>query len=92
MGFRVKFNWVLQHEIPEGLSVNNSYSFKKSGNRVFPIGTAIDLIDLDRNAIAKIKVITFLNDQSGTTGTFETIKLYAGTEKKVLSNYWKENE
>ncbi len=92
MGFTIKFNWVLQHEIPEPLCIKNIYPFEKDGNRVFPIGVAIDLIDPLRNAIAKIKIVTFSNDQNVTAGTFEVIKIYAGNEKSVLTNYWKENE
>lgn len=96
LGSSIKFNWVLQIEPPEDLKVQGSYQFEKSGNRVFPLDTPIDLIDLNRNAMAKIKVVSFLNsytDKGGvTTGNFEVIKIYTGTEKSVLSNYWVENE
>lgn len=92
MGSPLKFNWVLQIEPPVSLEVQRSYPFEKPGNRMFPIGTPIDLIDLDRNAVAKIKITSFLNKLDITTGSFEVIKIYAGTEKSVLSNYWVENE
>lgn len=92
MGFSVKFNWVLQIEISEPLVVGRSYSFEKSGNRVFPIDTTIDLIDLNRTAVAKIKIISFLNERDVTTGSFKVVKIYTGNEKSVLSNYWMENE
>ncbi len=92
MGFSVKFNWVLQTEITDTLLVGKSYSFEKSGNRVFPINTPIDLIDSSRNAIAKIKVTAFTNEPLVTRGSFEIVKIYEGDEKAVLSNYWIENE
>lgn len=96
MGSAVKFNWVLQIEPPDNLKVQGSYLFEKDGNRVFPLGTPIDLIGPDRNAIAKIKILSFENstkDTGGiTTGSFEVTKIYTGTEKSVLTNYWIENQ
>lgn len=92
MGSSVKFNWVLQIEPPESLKLYACNPFEKEGNRVFPIDTPIDLIDLDRNAIAKIKVSSFKNQLDSTLGSFEVIKIYEGVEKRVLSNYWVENE
>ena len=59
---------------------------------MFPINTAIDLIDSDRTALAKIKIISFVNSNNATSGEFEVIKIYSGQEKSVLSNYWLENE
>jgi hypothetical protein len=92
MGFSVKFNWVLQMEVTETLQVGKLYSFKKPGNRIFPIDAAIDLIDPNRNAIAKIKVKRFTNENSVTFGEFEVLKVYDGEEQIVLNQYWRENE
>ena len=92
MGFSVKFNWVLQIDPVDKIEEKCAYEFQKAGNRVFPIETPIDLIDSDRNALAKIKVISFLNSSSTTSGKYELIKIYSGEEKTVLSNYWLENE
>lgn len=77
---------------PVDLEVNSVNEFSKSGNRVFPLDTPIDLIDLERNAVAKIKVTSFTNDQNTTSGFFQVIKLYQGDEKKILSAYWLENQ
>ena len=92
MGLSVKFNWVLQIDPVDKLEEKRAYEFQKAGNRVFPIETPIDLIDSDRNALAKVKVISFLNSSNATSGKFEVIKIYSGEEKIVLSNYWLENE
>lgn len=92
MGFSIRFNWVLQIEPPGLLDVSGIYSFEKEGNRFFPLDTPIDLIDLKRNAIAKIKVMSFVNKAAITAGQYEVIKIYAGSEKQVLTNYWIENE
>jgi hypothetical protein len=92
MGFSVKFNWVLQIDTPNTIEAKEAYSFRKKGNRVFPIDIPIDLIDSDRNAVAKIKIIQFTNDSSFTFGEYTVIKVYTGMEKDVLSNYWKENQ
>lgn len=92
MGFPIKFNWVLQCDIPSVLKNGDKYPFVKDGNRVFPIDTPIDLIDTNRNAVAKIKVKRFTNEPLKTSGEFEVVKIYSGNEKDVLSNYWIENQ
>ena len=92
MGFSTKFNWVLQITVPETLEIGSTYEFSKPGNRIFPIDTPIDLINLEREAVAKIKIKSFLNQPSTTSGNFEVVKIYTGNEKQVLSNYWNENQ
>ncbi len=92
MGFSIKFNWVLQVDVQEDLHLNNIYTFSKSGNRVFPIGTPIDLIDMNRNALAKIQIINFTNSEDKTKGNYKVLKIYSDKEKKVLNNYWIENQ
>jgi len=92
MGYSVKFNWALKISPPDPIALNCSYEFSKSGNRIFPIDIAIDLIDEDRTAIAKVKIKSFTNDGLTTTGRFEVVKIYSGEEKQVLTNYWIENE
>jgi len=92
MGFSVKFNWVLQISLPEQLEIQARYKFEKMGNRIYPLETPIDLIDKERNAIAKIKVISFQNTFEKTHGEFEILKVYMGDEKRILTNYWIENQ
>lgn len=92
MGFSVKFNWVLQIDLNQSLKEQGAYPFEKIGNRVFPIDTPIDLIDMERNALAKIKITSFLNQYELTKGVFEVVKIYTGEEKTVLSRYWVENK
>jgi hypothetical protein len=92
MGFSIKFNWVLQIEAPDSLKVSNEYSFTKEGNRFFPIKTPIDLICLNRTALAKIQIIEFTNTETITDGVFKVLKIYEGIEKEVLSRYWNENQ
>ena len=92
MGFGIKFNWVLQIDPAADLSDGGIYDFVKSGNRAFPIETPIDLINSDREAIAKIHILNFCNSNLGTSGKFKIIKIYKGDEKNVLTNYWIENE
>ena len=92
MGFSIKFNWVLQFEPAKKLETGMTCSFEKTGNRVFPLATPIDLIDSRRTALAKIKIISFANTINATTGTFEVVKIYTGEEQSVLSDYWAENQ
>lgn len=88
----MKFNWVLQMVPPAKIELNTPYKFSKTGNRVFPIDTPIDLIDTERNAVAKIVVESFTNNQDATFGVFKIVKIYKGNEKQILSNYWRENQ
>ncbi len=92
MGFSIKFNWVLQVTPPANLTLDTIHAFRKNGNRAFPIDTPIDLIDSERNAIAKIKILSFTNSEMETAGEFKIIKIYTGNEKEILTNYWKENQ
>ncbi len=92
MGFQIKFNWVLQIDCDYKINNDQEYNFVKSGNRVFPLDTPIDLIDLKRTAIAKIKILEFSNTENQTTGKFIVLKKYSGEEKEILSNYWIENQ
>ena len=92
MGASIKFNWVLQIEPPDAMKVDETYQFTKSNNRMFPIDTPIDLIDLNRTAIAKVKITSFTNRLGETFGYYTVVKIYADPEKSMLSNYWNENQ
>ena len=92
MGFEIKFNWALQIEAESSLAENSVYDFSKKGNRVFPIDTPIDLLNLKREAVAKIKVLEFTNTGEETNGKFKVVKIYKDEEKRILTNYWIENE
>lgn len=91
MSFPIKFNWVLQIEIPAQLHIGETYSFSKPGNRIFPINTPIDLISPEREAVAKVRITEFTVNGKQTIGSFTVIKRYKSTEKEILTNYWKEN-
>ncbi len=76
MGFQIKFNWVLQINLQNQLELDKEYNFSKTGNRVFPIKTPIDLINLDRTAIAKIEILEFKNTENNTSGKYILLKVY----------------
>jgi len=92
MGFKITFNWALQIDCQDTVEQDKEYNFSKEGNRSFPINTPIDLINLERDAIAKIKILEFTNTEGKTSGKYKILKLYSGDEKKILSNYWRENQ
>lgn len=92
MGFQIKFNWVLQMDCKNELRLDKEYCFSKTGNRIFPIKTPIDLIDFHRTAIAKIVFLEFSNTENKTAGRYKVLKIYSGDEKIFLSNYWMENQ
>ncbi len=92
MGFEIKFNWVLQIEQPSSLQDGLVYDFSKAGNRAFPIETPIDLISPSREAIAKIVILEFVNIKGETSGKYKVVKVYKDEEKRILTNYWIENQ
>ncbi|MCL6294240.1 DUF2584 family protein [Jejuia spongiicola] len=92
MGFQIKFNWALQIDLQNQIETNKEYNFSKTGNRVFPIKIPIDLINLNRIAIAKIEILEFTNTKNNTSGKYVVLKIYSGEEKKILTNYWEENQ
>lgn len=91
MGYPVKFNWVLKIDPPDDLRVGGDYRFSKPGTRVYPVGSLIDLIDLDRQTIAKITVTQCTQDEEATVGQYTVVKIYQAEEKNVLTTYWREN-
>ena len=92
MGSDMRMNWALQIEPPSELEEKAVYNSQKPGNRIFPLETPIDMIDMEREAIAKIKVTEFTNKPGTTTGKYSIVKIYQGQEKQVLSDYWRENQ
>ena len=92
MGADIRMNWALQTAPPDTLEERAIYSFEKSGNRMFPLGTPIDLINMGREAVAKIRITEFTNRVGVTTGIYQVVKIYRGIEKEVLTEYWKENQ
>ena len=74
------------------LEKESTYNFSKSGNRVFPIGTPMDLINSSREALSKISILEFTNTEKETTGKFKVLKVYTGEEKRILTQYWIENQ
>lgn len=92
MGFGIKFNWALKIDPADNLTEGKIYDFEKNGNRVFPIETPIDLINSNREAIAKVNILEFTNTKDKTKGKYKVIKIYKGEEKDVLTNYWIENK
>jgi len=92
MGADIRMNWALQTATLDTLEERAIYSFEKSGNRMFPLETPIDLINMSREAVAKIKITEFTNRIGVTTGTYQVVKIYQGIEKEVLTQYWKENQ
>lgn len=88
----LKMNWVLQSQkIPTNLTIDTPYKAKRDGVRMFPLTTPIDLIDRERNAIAKISIQKIVITESSTTVHYIVLKIYTEAEREVLTNYWKEN-
>ena len=94
MGFKTEFNWVLKLGEDQGLAASlekgKAYSFTKQGNRIYPIGIPIDLVDKNWNVKAKVIVEEFTNSENMTTGIYRIVKIYSEKEKELLGKYWKE--
>lgn len=95
MGFIMEFNWVLKLSQENGLeqdrlTVGRKYPYRKSGFRIYPVNMPIDLVNGRWEAVAKVKVCSFSFDGLNTTGEFEIIRIYDGTEKDALTKSWHE--
>jgi len=96
MGFKTEFNWALKLKPEQGLDEENLevekiYKFSKKEYRVYPVGIPIDLLNRNWEAVAKVVIIEFKNNDGRTEGKYKVIKIYEGREKEVLTNYWREN-
>jgi hypothetical protein len=93
MGFVTEFNWVLKLSPEQGLDEKKlgqgkSYGFSKDGYRVYPVDMPIDLLNNDREAVARVVVKECANSEGKTTGKYEVLRVYEGKEKQMLSRYW----
>ena len=95
MGFISEFNWVLklkkEQGFPEEFEVGDMFDFFKSGNRLFPVGSPIDLINDRWEAIAKVAVTEYKQDGVNTIGKYKILKIFSGFEKEMVTYYWRES-
>ena len=96
MGHIVEFNWALKLKPEQGLDedklkVGMICNFFKEGNRMYPLDIPIDLINENWEAVAKVVITQLENKKGKTTGKFKVLKIYEREEKKILTNYWREN-
>lgn len=95
MGFITEFNWALKLKPEQGinesiLTEGEIYSFQKPGNRTYPVGMPIDLVNSVWEAVAKVIVVEATCSDGKTRGKYKVVKIYKNKEKEVLTNYWRE--
>jgi hypothetical protein len=95
MGFKTEFNWGLKLKPDQGLDESiikegKEFEFTKDEYRVYPIDQPIDLINRDWVPLARVVVTEVRNANKKTFGKYKVVKIYKGTEKEVLTNYWHE--
>jgi hypothetical protein len=96
MGYITEFNWALKLKPEQGLHENSLevgmiYDFSKEENRIYPLDIPIDLINENWEAVAKVVITQLENKKGKTSGKFKVLRIYKGTEKDILTNYWREN-
>lgn len=95
MGYVTEFNWALRLKPEQGLNEGSLkegsiYEFEKEGYRTYPVGMPIDLVNNVWEAVAKVIVVESMCKNRKTRGKYKVVKIYKGTEKVVLTNYWRE--
>lgn len=85
MGFKLELNSILRSKQTYDLKVGNTYSFEKSGSRLFFDDIPICLTDENWNALAEISVLSQTRQHNQLTGTFRVDYLYQGDEQKTVT-------
>lgn len=83
-------NWALQLDLSDMLTVWDTFLFEKLWNRVYPLNKSIDLLNQDRQAIAKVSIKQFTNSLWKTSGEYKVLEIYTGKKQQERSNYWNE--
>jgi len=92
MGFEFTMNWVLKTEPPSKLGEGLVSDFEKQGNRLYPLGIGINMMNLQREVIAKVEILEFTNVPGRTYGKYKIIKVHKETEKDFLTKSLAENK
>lgn len=85
MGFKLELNSILRSKQTYDLKVGNTYSFEKSGSRLFFDDIPVWLTDENWNALAEISVLSQTRQHNQLTGTFRVDYLYQGDEQKTVT-------
>ena len=90
MGYKTEFNWVLalspQQGLPRKPEIGKNYLFEKQGERIYPLGWPIDLLDKDWKPHGKVIVEDVIKEEGKTRGSFRIVYIYDRKERRVLWN------
>ncbi len=94
MGYVTEFNWILklkeEQGFPDALNEGALCNFRKSENRVYPVGIAVFLADSLWNVCASVIIKEFAVKDNKTNGIFEVVRVFSGDEKEVLTKVMRE--
>lgn len=90
MGFLYEFNWILKlPQIDPEISIGKVYNFAKSGIRIYPIGTPVELVNDKWEVIARCIINSITITQNMTEGEYIIIELYSKSKQIVLTEQLK---
>lgn len=94
MGFQAEFNWILklkpENGFPQNPETGKIYEFSKEGNRCYPLGSPVEFVNKDWEAIGLARVLEFTNAKGKTTGKFEILRIYNSEEKEIRTKQLRE--
>lgn len=93
MGQPVEMNTVLKLSVEQGLPedpvVGESYLFRKSGPRIYPIGVPVELIGDDWQTLGKAVIDEFTINLDETRGKFRVVKRFTADEAEAFNRVWR---
>lgn len=88
MGYKTEFNFVLkltnEQGFPKNIEIDKNYLFEKNGERLYPRGIPIDLIDEKWTPYAKVVIEDMVISKNKTRGNFKVIYKYGPVERRIL--------
>ncbi len=93
MGFEVEFNWILKLKPEQGFPAElkpGIYDFSKSGYRIYPIGSPIELVTENWEAVGLAKVLESTMKEQKTSGRYEIIRVYDSEERELKTKQLRE--
>ncbi|MDH5528043.1 MAG: DUF2584 family protein [Nitrospirota bacterium] len=93
MGQPVEMNTVLKLSTDQGLPedpvVGETYTFQKSGPRIYPIGVPVELIDDNWQTLGKAVIDEFTINLEETRGRYRLVKRFTADEAQAFNKVWR---
>jgi hypothetical protein len=93
MGQPVEMNTVLklspEQGLPEAPREGETYTFRKSGPRIYPLGVPVELIGPDWKTRGKAVIDAFTVSLEETSGRFRVVKRFTADEAEAFNRVWR---